>query len=183
MCLPLPDVHITTLESADGTMPDDISTNTRSTGHDSIVINSDRTCPACLALIVLVLGMVFQLDRTRASTGKRMVRSRAGVTRRTPKRGCRCVYMYMICGKVGMGNGVCRCRCIEHGGWGALERELILVRAATRRWSGALLVLLLRRWRWRRRRRRQGLPHRVRERAYLWGGWWTTACRCMDGVR
>jgi hypothetical protein len=63
-------------------------------------------------------------------------------------------------GKVGMGNGAgffCRCRCIQHGGWGA-RGELMLVRAAIRR-SGALLWW----WRWRGRRRRQRLPHRVWE--------------------
>ena len=59
-------------------------------------------------------------------------------------------------GRVGMGNGVCICRCIKHGGWVA-RGELILVRAAIRR-SGVFW-----RWRWRGRRRRQRLPHRVRE--------------------
>lgn len=55
MRLPLPDVHIATLESADGTMPDDISADARSTRHNSIIVNSHRTCPACLALLVLFL--------------------------------------------------------------------------------------------------------------------------------
>jgi hypothetical protein len=58
MRLPLPDIHIATLESADGTMPDDISANARSTRHDSIVINSHGASPACLALLVLFLGVV-----------------------------------------------------------------------------------------------------------------------------
>ena len=57
--LPLPDIHIAALESADGTMPDDISANSRSTRDNGVVIDGYRTGPAGLALLVLVLGMVF----------------------------------------------------------------------------------------------------------------------------
>jgi hypothetical protein len=181
MRLPLPDTHIATLKSADGTMPDNISANARSTRHDSIVVNRHRASPASLALLVLFLGVVFQLNRTRASVDDRMVRGRAGVTR-TPEGGCRSIYIskHMVVagwciGKVGMGNGAgflcrCRCRCIKHGGWGA-RGELILVRAAIRR-SGALLLEVFWRWRWRGRRRRQRLPHRVWESLLISGEDW-----------
>jgi hypothetical protein len=57
--LPLPDIHIATLEGADGTMPDDISANARSTRDNSIVINGHGAGPAGLALLMLVLGVVF----------------------------------------------------------------------------------------------------------------------------
>ena len=57
--LPFPDIHIATLESADGTMPDDISANTRSTRDDSVVVNSHGAGPTGLALFMLVLGVVF----------------------------------------------------------------------------------------------------------------------------
>jgi hypothetical protein len=57
--LPLPDIHIATLKRADGTMPDDISANARSTRDNSVVIDGYRTGPAGLALLVLVLGVVF----------------------------------------------------------------------------------------------------------------------------
>lgn len=57
--LPLPDIHIATLESADGTMPDDISTNARSTRDNGVVIDGYGTGPAGLALLVLVLGVIF----------------------------------------------------------------------------------------------------------------------------
>lgn len=59
MRLPLPDIHIATLESADGTMPDDISANARSTRDNGVVIDGHGTGPAGLALLVLVLGVVF----------------------------------------------------------------------------------------------------------------------------
>jgi hypothetical protein len=181
MRLPLPDIHIATLESANGTMPNDISAYARSTRHDSIVVNRHRASPACLALLVLFFGVILQLDGTMASSvSEGMVRGRAGVTR-TPEGGCRSIYMstHLVAGwcigKVGMGNGAgffcrCRCRCIKHGGWGA-RGELILVRAAIRR-SGALLLEVFWRWRWRGRRRRQRLPHRVWESLLISGEDW-----------
>lgn len=155
--IPFPDTHVATLESANGKAPNNISTQPRRARHDSIVINGDRTGPASLALLVLLLGVILELYSTRTKVTYGMVRRRPGVTRTPEHRRCISLAVCMS----GGGSGVCRClhECSRVRGWvvkmqgDLLLRHLLLLRAV-RRWSRALLLLLLLRW-------RQRLPHRL----------------------
>lgn len=46
--VPFPNTHVATLESADGEVPDNICTNARRAGHNSMVIDSHGTSPSNL---------------------------------------------------------------------------------------------------------------------------------------
>lgn len=143
--IPFPNVHIATLEGAYSQVPDDIRADARSPRNNGIIIDSHRPSPATLALLVLLLGMVLELYRTRAEVSDGVIRCSAAVTR-TPKGRCFCL---AVCMMSGGGNGVCRCLHgrLPVGGWvRVVKMQHLLFRAVRRRWSALLL------WR---------LPHRL----------------------
>lgn len=146
MHIPFPNVHVATLQCPHGTMPHDVSTDARGTRHDGVIVDGHGAGPATLALLMLILRMILELDGARTSVVDGMVRGRASMTR-TPEDGG----VWLATCTVG-GKGV---RIWLHvrllaGGWRLGVRPLVLLRAVGR-WSGALLL------EWRR------LPHRLGE--------------------
>lgn len=92
-------------------MPNNIGANARRTRHYGIVIDGDGPSPAALTLLVLLFGMILELDRaTRASSNDGVIRSRAAVTR-TPEDGR--IYL-AVCIGGGCGNGVCSRHMLMH---------------------------------------------------------------------